>query len=553
MTTKATPQETPKRAEVRGRAALAARAAGIVVLTALGFKLLSDFSSQFSEAWGASYLFPPAGLSLAVGAAFGLWGVLGVMAGVFLSPWGAATTPWTLALFALVNALTAAIPAWTLRHPHGRTSQRLLRAGLYGLALNNLASAIAGTATLVALGRLSTRFEPLVGNLLTWWSSDAVAGLLLGFPLLLLLAPGVLLDDDFLRLERAWRGDPRRLLACAGLLLLAILAIWALGLVGWKYPQWGAVVLVAPIALAAFQGGLGGAIWACLPASLAYLGLAVLPSLLEDTVPPHEIVAPAYAVMVFFSVFGIVGGYLAGRNRQLLERVSSQQRQLERDFERTVRSLAAAIEAKDRSTVGHVQRVANLAVRVGEELALDDVELTRLRYAALLHDVGKIGVPETVLNKPGPLDARETELMQQHVEIGLRILGSIEVLRDVLPLVEYHQERWDGRRVGVRYPGYFGLAGEAIPLGARILAVVDAFDAMTNDRPYRSAHDLEAALCELEREAGAQFDPRVVEVLCAIVRAEGANPRSKRFRSESPSSDAIRIAAAGVVENLGGG
>ncbi|MCB1008584.1 MAG: HD-GYP domain-containing protein [Acidobacteria bacterium] len=515
----------------------AARAAAIVVLTAFTFKLLSDFSAQFSEAWGASYVFPPAGLALAVGAAYGLWGVLGVVAGVFLSPWGAATTPATLAVFAVVNAVAAAIPARLLRDPRGPSSRRLLRVGLYGLVLNNLASAVLGTAALVWLGRLPPRLGMMSEGLLTWWVSDAVAGLLLGFPLLLLLAPQVLLDEDFRRLERAWRGDGRKLATFATLLVLAIGTIQVLALLRWDYPQWGAVLLVVPLGVAALQGGLGGAIWACLPTSLAYLALTILPILRDDRIPPREVVVPAYAVLVFFAAFGIVGGYLAGRNRHLLDRIQSQQRQLERDFERTVRSLAAAIEAKDRTTIGHVQRVADLAVRVGEELDMDDVELTRLRYAALLHDVGKIGVPEAVLNKPGPLDPGETAVMQQHVEIGLKILGSIDVLRDVLPLVEYHQERWDGRRDGVTYPGYFGLSGEAIPLGARVLAVVDAFDAMTNDRPYRTAGGLDDALEELRREAGAQFDPRIVDVVRRLVSAEGPNPRSRRYRSQASSSD----------------
>ncbi len=548
-----TPRDAPARPERDGGAATAAQAALIVLGTALGFKLLSDFSSNFAEIWGASYLFPPAGLALAAGAAWGAWGVLGVVGGVFLSPWGAATTPATLALFALVNGLAAALPAWKLRNPHGRTARRLLRVGLWGIALNNLASAVAGTAALAGLGRLPEGLAPLANNLISWWIGDAVAGLVLGLPLLLMFAPGVLLDDDFARLEREWRGDPRRLFQVVAVLILALAVYWLLGWLNWSHSQWGTVVLVAPIALAALQGGLGAAIWTSLPVSLAYFGLAILPQLLDSARPPRDVVAPAYAVMVFFSAFGILGGYQAGRNRQLLDRVRSQQRQLERDFERTVRSLAAAIEAKDRTTVGHVQRVADLAIRVGEELGLDDVELTRLRYAALLHDVGKIGVPEAVLNKPGPLEPHETEVMQEHVSIGLRILGSIDVLRDVLPLVEYHQERWDGKRAGVRYPGYFGLSGEAIPLGARVLSVVDAFDAMTNDRPYRRAHDVETALGELEREAGAQFDPRVVEVLCVIVRREGPRPVSRRYRSESSSAEAIRLGATGVAENLGTG
>jgi putative nucleotidyltransferase with HDIG domain len=318
------------------------------------------------------------------------------------------------------------------------------------------------------------------------------------------------------------------------LLLLGSIGVLAgLGGLGWTYPQWATVALVAPVALAAFQGGLGAAIWIHLPLALSYLVLIVLPELAQSDAPAREVLAPGYSALVFLSAFGVAGGYLAGRNRQLHARIVNQQRQLERDFDRTVRSLAAAIEAKDATTVGHLQRVSNLALRVGEELGLPEVALAHLRYAALLHDVGKIGVPESVLNKPGPLDRSEVELMQQHVEIGLRILGSIEVLRDVLPLVQYHQERWDGRRDGVQYPGYFGLSGERIPLGARILAVVDAFDAMTNDRPYRRARELGAALAEIEAEAGRQFDPRVVEVLARVVRAEGPGARARRL----PSAD----------------
>jgi putative nucleotidyltransferase with HDIG domain len=511
----------------------ALRAALIVAGTAFCFMLLSNFSAQFAEAWGASYLFPPAALSLAAGAAWGRWGVAGVVGGVFLSPWGAATTPLALSAFALVNGLTALVPALALRPARGSSGERLRRLGLYGLLLNNLASAVAGTLTLVMLGRLPLAPAPIADNLFTWWVSDAVACLVLGLPLLLVLAPAILLDAEFARFARAWRSDSSKVAACALLLVSALALIVGLERLGWSHPQWAVVTLVAPIALAASQGGLGAAIWMNLPVCLAYFGLSVLPSLMALDGSPREVLAPAYSVMIFFSAFSVIGGYLAGRNRQLLERVRRQQRQLERDFERTVRSLAAAIEAKDSNTVGHLQRVSGLALRVGEELGLTELELARLRYAALLHDVGKIGVPETVLNKPGPLDAGEHSLMQQHVEIGLRILGAVEVLRDVLPLVQYHQERWDGRRESVAFPGYFGLAGEHIPLGARILAVIDAFDAMTNDRPYRKARPTEDALAELEAEAGFQFDPRVVTATTRVIRAEGPAPVSRRAPSDS--------------------
>jgi len=201
--------------------------------------------------------------------------------------------------------------------------------------------------------------------------------------------------------------------------------------------------------------------------------------------------------------------------------VQAQQLQLELDFERTVASLAAAIEAKDPTTEGHVQRVARLSVLVGRRLGLGEPKLRILHYGAMLHDVGKIGVPEEILNKPGDLTAAEKELMEQHVEIGLRIIRGVEALQEVDPLIRYHQERWDGARSGVRYPGYFGLSGEEIPEEARILSVVDAYDAITHDRPYRLGRPVDVALEELRREAGRQFDPRMVEALIAVVEEEG--------------------------------
>jgi putative two-component system response regulator len=108
--------------------------------------------------------------------------------------------------------------------------------------------------------------------------------------------------------------------------------------------------------------------------------------------------------------------------------------------------------------------------------------------------------------------------MEEHVEIGLRIIRGVEVLKEVDPLIRYHQERWDGARAGVRYAGYFGLRAEEIPLGARILAAVDAFDAITHDRPYRRGAPVEAAIAELREESGRQFDPRLVEVLIDVLK-----------------------------------
>ena len=486
--------------------------------TAVVFKLASDFAARFSESYGASFLFPPAGVSLAAGAAFGGWGVAGVLVGVLVSPWGAATTLTTLFLFALVNGIVAAIPAVALRRPSGSTATRTRRVALYGLALNNLLGAITGTALLVALGRLPAALHPVADNFVAWWISDGMAALVLGLPVLLVLRPEVLLADEDRDLFAAWLRNPRQLGTCLALAALAILLLWGMVGTGWGFPQWLAVTLLAPVALAAFQGGLGPALLVNFVVSVAHFLLLGLPAIATPRGPTHELLATAYSVLAFFSLFALVGGALAGNNRRLLEQVRRQQDQLQRDFERTVASLSAAIEAKDPTTDGHVQRVAKLTVAVGHEVGLRGRDLELLRYGALLHDIGKIGVPETVLNKASALAPEERALMQQHVEIGLRIIGNVEVLADVLPLVRFHQERWDGRREGVRFPAYFGLREEEVPLGARVLAVVDAFDAMTNDRPYRSARSESDALAELSAESGRQFDPRVVDALVTVVK-----------------------------------
>ncbi|HEX5714997.1 MAG TPA: HD-GYP domain-containing protein, partial [Thermoanaerobaculia bacterium] len=202
-------------------------------------------------------------------------------------------------------------------------------------------------------------------------------------------------------------------------------------------------------------------------------------------------------------------------------------------------SLTSAVDAKDAYTCGHSERVALVSRHLAQQMGLADRDVEQIYMAGLLHDVGKIGVPEAILNKPGGLTEDEKEMMEQHVEIGLRIIRDVEVLCEVDPLIRYHQERWDGARVGVKYPGYFGLRGEDIPEGARILSVVDAFDAITHDRPYRAGNTVEAALEELRREAGRQFDPRLVDVLTEVLR-EGEWLLAEPFAS---APRALRAAA----------
>jgi putative nucleotidyltransferase with HDIG domain len=183
--------------------------------------------------------------------------------------------------------------------------------------------------------------------------------------------------------------------------------------------------------------------------------------------------------------------------------------ELEGAFLTTIGVLSDAVELQDAYTADHANEVADLAVAVGRRLGMEGAELDRLRYGALLHDVGKIGVPGEILRKPGPLTDRERELMDEHTAIGARMLQRIPFLAPVAPLVRSAHERYDGGG----YPD--GIGGEQIPRGAMVIATCDALHAMTSNRCYRAAMDRAAAIAELEANAGTQFDPVVVDALVA--------------------------------------
>jgi HD-GYP domain-containing protein (c-di-GMP phosphodiesterase class II) len=202
------------------------------------------------------------------------------------------------------------------------------------------------------------------------------------------------------------------------------------------------------------------------------------------------------------TVAGLVVAHVESLLAQLLHADA-----LERVYRETLGSLSSALEAKDAYTSEHAQEVGDLAVAVGRRLRLDTAQLRTVELGALLHDIGKIRIPETILNKPGRLDEAEWEVMRSHPEAGERILAPIAKLAGILPIVRSSHERWDG----CGYPD--GLAAEAIPVGARIVAVCDAYRAMVEPRPYRSALARDVALSELRRGAGSQFDPACVGAL----------------------------------------
>jgi HD-GYP domain-containing protein (c-di-GMP phosphodiesterase class II) len=179
--------------------------------------------------------------------------------------------------------------------------------------------------------------------------------------------------------------------------------------------------------------------------------------------------------------------------------------ELQETFLHTAEALAAAVEKKDPYTGGHIQRVVDYSMAIARNMTKPLSDIDRLKLAAVLHDIGKIGIKDSVLLKQGRLTSDEMTHMKEHPLVGDDILCHIEKLQDVRKVMRSHHEKWDGSG----YPD--GIKGDAIPLHARIIAVADCVDAMTTDRPYRKAADLQTAIEEVRRFAGKEFDPRVAE------------------------------------------
>jgi len=203
--------------------------------------------------------------------------------------------------------------------------------------------------------------------------------------------------------------------------------------------------------------------------------------------------------------------------RQDFTRIEAANQSLEASYDATLRGWARALDLRDRSTEQHTARVAELTVELAQSMGLREPELTHIRRGALLHDIGKMGIPDSILLKPGPLDAEEWAIMREHPSHANEMLAPIDFLKPSLEIPYGHHEKWNG----TGYPR--GLEREAIPLSARIFAVVDVWDALTSSRPYRAAWPAERALGFLRSQAGQHFDPGVVRAFEALlVRRGGA-------------------------------
>ena len=222
------------------------------------------------------------------------------------------------------------------------------------------------------------------------------------------------------------------------------------------------------------------------------------------------------------------------------QKLRAQSKQLSQMLERvlvtyraTLKALEAALDVRDQSAPGHCRRVAKLAVQLATRMGISGRDLVSLEHGALLHDIGKMGIPDVILMKPGPLTDEEWDTMRTHPEIGCNIVGHIDFLREALPIIRHHHEHFDGSG----YPD--GLRGTEIPLLARIFAVADSFDAQTNKRPYHTVRSVEGALQSLREEAGSTYDPQIVKVFAAMIQEREAGQTTERRPFNAPERRAF--------------
>ena len=309
---------------------------------------------------------------------------------------------------------------------------------------------------------------------------------------------------------------------------LVVIVLPGLALLGFMLMYTGGIhshilpIFIAPaVFMAAAYGFRAGAAIAIFTAATA-----ALPLFLEGWDAYY------FRMLIVLSGATMLSAYIPAQVRQALLREYERRRQeQEQSYVATIGALAAALDAKDRYTEAHSRETAELAVNVGRRLGLAGEQLRLVEYGALLHDIGKIGIPGYILQKPGPLTPEEFAIMREHPVIGERILVSVQFLAPLGPIVRAEHERWNG----TGYPD--GLKGEEIPIESRIIHACDAFHAMASDRAYRQALPLADIVAEFGRGSGQQFDPRVVEVMLQLIEQDRPHISAQAQASGQPAPE----------------
>jgi HD-GYP domain-containing protein (c-di-GMP phosphodiesterase class II) len=442
---------------------------------------------------------------------FGGWGmVMAVLFPLFSNAIGGVAFNYNLAMIP-ANLIQGGLTRICFQHQKWDPSLPSLRVTLAFVVLGPLLSNLLGALSFILISQL---MDPKMGPehwgvFSTWVLGNSLPRIFLGIPLLKIFSPLVIRSGLFF--PRMWRA-PKSLpvtahffrdvplavkfligLLVAGFLPMALLAAFSVSEQERHLNVFLTLGLFLCITLA---GGFARTIQSSMDRILKRLKEIGEGDFREELRIQSQ------------DELGRIGANIQDMARKL-DHLYAEQREL---FLGTILALAEAVDARDPYTRGHSDRVSHYALETAGTMGLSHDQRQEIYFAGILHDIGKIGIPEAVLNHQGPLDQEKAAQMKTHPQRAVRILGLVKTLEKVLPLVRSHHECYGGSG----YP--FGLRGEAIPLGARILAVADAYDAMTSDRPYRKGMEEAEALRRLKEGAGSQFDPQVVEAfLSAIV------------------------------------
>lgn len=301
-----------------------------------------------------------------------------------------------------------------------------------------------------------------------------------------------------------WRMNQKGQVLLTAKISISFIIIFGAALSDVKYMEYLMVVFALPIGMSSFIIRPSSSFSFAALTAICYIIISVLSGYIWEYNLTAILALFALALMTWAAA-SLLDNTLA-HNEKLVSDLQGSNREIQSAYETTLEGWSRALEIRDRETQGHTKRVTDLTLRIAKQMGFDEEQLTHIHRGILLHDIGKLGIPDDILHKPGPLTEKEWGIMRLHPQIAYNLIYPIEYLRPALNIPRHHHEKWDG----TGYPD--GLKGEAIPLEARIFALVDVYDALSYDRPYRKAWEKEKVLAYIKSESGKHFDPAVVEL-----------------------------------------